>query len=379
MKHGAAADFTRVLRTHEGEDLATVPHTPDPTLGPIPEPDRTDAHAASVPVGLVPRFPDLSNETGVVLYTPTMGGLGAHWRLMPNDAQRVGGSFPRGGSRPLPVLRLLRLCPTGGTVPMAEVDLTGVAREGVGDYTFPVDAGQGRYYAELGLTMADGAWLMLARSNELDLVFRTGIDLSRLDAVKPHLPGPSAVLTPPPPAAIDTPADLEPALALYPPGPLTRDFPLAIPPAAVSVGTDLPVPSLGLPEDAFLAGLPGPEFRQGPLEGRPFRRRGSGVPAGPPIQPPAAIPINTEAVRLAPIPPLTYGQPPGDVAGILVEAELRITGQAPPGSLIDLFGHPYRIGPGGRFQLVLRVDDPSLLRRALDLNPPPELTVQRDD
>lgn len=318
-------------------------------------------------------------KTGVVLYTKAMGGLGAHWRLMPDDAKRAGGSFPRGGDRPLPVLRLLRLCPTGGAVPVVDVELIGVAREGGGDCTFPVAVDQGRYHAELGLTTADGAWLMLARSNELDLVPGAGIDLGRLDAVRPPMPGPSVARTPPPSAATDIPADPEPALALSPPGHLTRDFPLAIPPAAVALGTDLPVPDLGLPTDGFLAGLPGPEYRQGPMQGRPVRLRVSGALVGPPIQPPATFPINTETVRLAPISRLTYGQPPSEVAGILVEAELRITGQAPPGTLIDLFGHPYRIGPGGRFQLVLRVDDPSLLRRALELNPPPELTVQRDD
>jgi hypothetical protein len=74
-----------------------------------------------------------------------------------------------------------------------------------------------------------------------------------------------------------------------------------------------------------------------------------------------------------------YSQLPARGTGVQVDAELWITGQAPPGTQIDLFGHPYQVGPGGRFQLVLRVDDADLLRRALALHLPPELTRRRDE
>jgi hypothetical protein len=88
----------------------------------------------------------------------------------------------------------------------------------------------------------------------------------------------------------------------------------------------------------------------------------------------AAGPVLTEALAA-----LKYGQPPVRPGGLALEVELRITGQAAPGSLIDLFGFPYRVGPGGRFQLRLAVFDPALIARALVLNPPPELAMVRED
>jgi hypothetical protein len=80
----------------------------------------------------------------------------------------------------------------------------------------------------------------------------------------------------------------------------------------------------------------------------------------------------------AAIPPLVYESPPQWAEGLELEAQLRIHGRAAPGSEIDLFGHPFRVGPGGRFLLTLKVEDPQLLRRALDLAPPPELALRRD-
>jgi len=40
-----------------------------------------------------------------------------------------------------------------------------------------------------------------------------------------------------------------------------------------------------------------------------------------------------------------------------LSAELIISGHAPPGTLLDLGGHPYRVGPGGRFQLRIPVPE----------------------
>jgi hypothetical protein len=67
------------------------------------------------------------------------------------------------------------------------------------------------------------------------------------------------------------------------------------------------------------------------------------------------------------------------VNGLELQAELRLTGRARPGSIIDLFGFRYRVGPGGRFQMLLPVTDPELLRRALEAAPPAELTRSRED
>lgn len=318
-----------------GEDLGKVSISPTLSPGTVEESDQADALLASAAVGLRPPLPVPSNETSVVLDRNALGVLCAHWRLMSNDAARAGASFPRGGGQPLPVLRLIRIHPAGDSERVAEVALAGVARAGAGDSTFPVSSDQGRYCAELGLTRGDGAWLMLARSNELHQMSRAGAERAETH----QIPGPPAVRMPRPLPQTPSITDPEPALALHPPGHLDRVFPLAAP---------------------------------------PVRLRHPGEPAVPPVQTVPTGPITTDVIQVAPITQLAYGQPPGGVEGILVEAELRITGQAPPGSLIDLYGYPYRIGAGGRFQLVLRIDDPTLLRRALELHPPPELTLTRD-
>lgn len=115
----------------------------------------------------------------------------------------------------------------------------------------------------------------------------------------------------------------------------------------------------------------------------------STVPAPVPAPASAAMPDPALAVPLARdgietsgttrIPVLVYGCPAPTETHLVIEAELRISGRAAPNSVIDLFGHTYRVGPGGRFQLALRVDDPDLLRRALAQHPPPELTCSRED
>lgn len=79
------------------------------------------------------------------------------------------------------------------------------------------------------------------------------------------------------------------------------------------------------------------------------------------------------------LPVLEYGRALERNAGVRVEARLCIQGSAPPNSDIDLFGHPYRVGPGGRFQLELVVDDRDLLRAALAKHPPPQLGLQREE
>ncbi|MFD2110660.1 hypothetical protein [Thiorhodococcus fuscus] len=87
----------------------------------------------------------------------------------------------------------------------------------------------------------------------------------------------------------------------------------------------------------------------------------------------------SETDRAFKIPRLDYGQPASRGTQLLLEAELRIQGWAAPNSEVDLFGHRYLVGPGGRFQFLVKVDDPDLLRRALDLQPPPELSRSRED
>ncbi len=184
---------------------------------------------------------------------------------------------------------------------------------------------------------------------------------------KHQTPGPSGLVT------IDDP---EPALAV-PRGPLVEVFPLV---TVTGMDPAVTAPALGGAAAVGappLMGLAGPlGLMQRALAGRPLRLPTPGDPGAPASAPPPPVP--TDPVTFAPVAPLVYGHPASVVAGLKIEAELRITGEAAPGSLIDLFGHPFRVGRGGRFQLMVRVDDPALLRQALALNPPPELALTRD-
>lgn len=48
-----------------------------------------------------------------------------------------------------------------------------------------------------------------------------------------------------------------------------------------------------------------------------------------------------------------------------IQGELRVFGRAAPGSLLDLGGHPFRVGSGGRFSFRVALDDPELLAALL--------------
>jgi hypothetical protein len=377
--------------------------------GPCPS-----AAEADVTADLAPHFPGEERGTGVVLYGAARGVLRVQWRVEPDTLEQVVGSFPVGGARPTLVLRLRRLRPDGGSDQLDEVRLAAVARSGSGFREFSVPLDHGRYRAELGLINGDGGWLMLARSNDLDNVAQVGVDLTHLAAAAPRA---AVRTTPPAPIALDTaeaagePADQRPTDAR--PVPI---FPLALrliaehtghsPPGAGSIPPTAPaspapvaplapgVPTasadalrddatLGLTLNSVAQGLPAPQEMRAPgADGG-----GADAPEYPPlpVRPvfpellTAAEPAAAESVTYGPIAPLSYGQAPVRTMGVQILAELRISGQAAPGSAIDLFGHPYRVGPGGRFQLVVLVDDPELLRRALALHPPPELREQRDD
>ncbi|AUB83263.1 hypothetical protein [Candidatus Thiodictyon syntrophicum] len=190
-----------------------------------------------------------------------------------------------------------------------------------------------------------------------------------------HGPAPSVALDAAPGAVQGESAGLQLMLGLLPLAP-ELTLPLAPIPAARH-------------QDGWTPPTSAPGPRQPALEGRPLRLPAPGEPAeGPDLPaaaPPGALdlgpagPAQPAPVFMAPGWSLTYEQAPLRRTGLELEAQLRITGQAAPGTLVDLFGHPFRVGPGGRFQLVVRVDDPSLLRMALFLNPPPELTLTRDD
>lgn len=264
----------------------------------------------------------------MVLFEGAAGELRTHWSLRANDAVSAAAGFPASGGRPAPVLRLRRLRADGGSDPVQEVRLRPEGLAGEGEMAFAVGRDYGRFEAELGLINQDGGWLALARSNRLERAASIGLDLSGLGRARRRPPRVGRGST----TAVAAPQDPPP-----------RDPVVPVPVGAVAVADPAP----GEAGDQALA--------------IPTARDG----------------IETSATTRIPL--LVYGCPASPGTGLVIEAELRISGRAAPNSEIDLFGHRYRIGPGGRFQLQLRVDDPDLLRRALAQHPPPELGCSRED
>jgi len=390
---------------------------------------------------LAPIFPVDESGTGVVLYVGSPGLMHVHWYLDRDDFEQAAASFPVNGRRPAAVLRLHRERLGGGADLVDEHPLDAGARAGSGETGFGVPINHGLYRAELGLTDGGGGWLMLARSNRHYNAVGVGLDLPILarDANLDQGSDPasefarveteSASEEVPPDGARTGETLAEPALSPGAPGPIDSNFPIAPlsgsqwTAAAPGTGpvaqwrdqgwagsmtgagattTDLmaqfpvcvdggalrgprvsallsavPVQSLV----QALAAAPGPTRLPGttatPGSGADLDARAEGVAPG------GGDGVVGAATGMSPgigvrIEPLTYERPPERVRGLEIEAELRIHGRAEPNSTIDLFGFSYRVGPGGRFVLELRVEDPDLLRRALEAAPPPELFSGRD-
>ncbi|MFB1490278.1 MULTISPECIES: hypothetical protein [unclassified Thiocapsa] len=344
-------------------------------------------------------------------------GLCAFWHLSGDDVIPAAAGFRRDGPKPVPVLRLRRLHADVAT-PVKEMTLQLRGPGGHGEQVFSVDPGPARYDAELGLSDASGGWVMLARANAIDHGARVDVRLEQRahpaasPQVQPETPPFAGTAT-----AVQTlPAAHPPRLASAPlpavdaveTAPGIRAVDILAKNRAMSV---LKAPRVVADADAMRQ-YESPSFASD--SGAPrwtdavsaIPREGMTAPEAPvpitsPRPPPAREERGAKALcertpspvagggwggeeeRVSPEPapraepngtrsptaPMRYGQPsPGGAE--LIEAELRVNGCAAPGAMIDLFGKPYRVGPGGRFQLVIRVDDPELIQRAFELNPP---------
>ena len=373
---------------------AAVPRL-DLTLAPAPGP----APAASP---LAPVFPLEDRGTGLVLYGGQPGGMSIHWRLERTDFERVAVSFPPSGGAPTAVVRLRRDRPLGGSEQVQEMPLGPGVRDGSGERLVRMQTDHALYHAELGLTNAHGGWLMLARSNGLYNAVGIGLDLRRLPkggaeiglgrgvtggdvpaVLEPAFPAGPAGIRPPesPIEAASGEGWIDPALDGGAGTALAPEFPL-VPWASGQVSASQVASAV--PQSVGVGRAQGPEIpggegggpvaagsaQLGAGAGGTGRESGGGLAAS----------WESAPTRIGvPLEPLTYERPPERVNGLELEAELRLTGRARPGSIIDLFGFRYRVGPGGRFQMLLPVTDPVLLRRALEAAPPAELTRSRED
>lgn len=273
-----------------------------------------------------------------------------------------GAGFPVDAGRPEAVLRLRRLRAEGGSETAQEIRLRLQGVGGEGDAGFRIDGDFSAFEAELGLSSETGGWLLLARSNRLQQA--TGIGLEALDGLRRPMPpaASSRRLLPPSLSGVD--AVSGEALRA------DRGCQVASSLSPLQGASDAH-PELGEPHvldsserTALGSRMAGGEAGATPALSVQMQPSGEGDRNA------TLAPIERSA--------LVYGEPSPTTAGLVVEAELHIRGWAPPNSEIDLFGHPYRVGPGGGFQLVLKVDDAELLKRALDLHLPPEMGGRRE-
>jgi len=324
---------------------------------------------ATPEVALVPIFPQVTDKTRVVLYAGAPGEIRAHWNLRANDVASYGAGFPIDGGDPAAVLRLHRLRHDGSLERTREIRLRLAGVGGSGDAGFGVGGDGANFEAELGLMNAGGGWLLLARSNRIQHAASIGLGCLEREARGASWRAPTRAPTGYPPAPF---AGMHSEVAV---GPDARERAAdARPNLAETLPSRDGIAGAGMArEHAPETALPGALERG--LEDRgvsPFPSPDIAASAG-------AVSDQSGILAASRIPTLRYGKPASSGTELVIEAELRIHGWATPNTVIDLFGHLYPVGPGGRFQFVLTVDDPDLLRSALARHPPPELKRQRND
>lgn len=365
-------------------------------------------------------FPDTATGTRLVLYQTGDGAVDLRWHIDPADIAHARAAF--GGAEAHAVLRLHRISAGGEDRLMADADIgTDADAEGGLAHYARTDA-EGLLQAEIGLASKDGGWLLVARSNGLPVAAPVGVAFLREQG---EAPGPAAAAGGTPGAAAGddavTPDAAEPpeALRLQPEFPLVEPVlsPLAdagmAPGAAAEAGTAAwaaagagNTPGTGPLTGGPPAGGP-PGEQQGGQQGggqvgdggrdRAGHRgevagageTGMSIGFGPaglaarllgeaggeprPEPPPGGVvprltgrpggPAEAPAADRSP----AAGSGPLRVAAgeATLSAELVVHGSAPPDTLLDLGGHAYRVGPGGRFLLRIPIRDREVIMRVL--------------
>lgn len=377
---------------------------PTPTLGGDPvAPDDLTLSGADDAGLQAAGFPDTVQDAHLVLYPSTGGGVELRWHLDATALAHARGAFGDDHDAPSPVLRLRQLGGEegGGGASRVIADAPLEDRHMVADGLARCSAGAatGLLQAEIGLSTAAGGWVLVARSNRLQAIGPVGAPFLR--AAGPPAVAAAAELAPstepePRPAPIVPPSAMP--QPLKPLGRLIPDFPLVQPPpsAALEAGSAMSLDSVAAAAHDDGAGHISPS-----ASGR-FDR--SLVPLGPLISEAASalvpalgsalaeISLGESDLSAAATPSSVPDQPSGDAhtapSGALpadslpvpgsgplrrfsvgtaseISAELLVHGSAAPGMLLDLGGHPYRVGAGGRFAFRIPLHDWELIMRLL--------------
>lgn len=380
----------------------------DPVLGP----DPTLSGLGPGPADGAGGFPNTASGTHLVLYQTEDGAVDLRWHLDPADIAHARAAF--GGADAHAVLRLYHLDGHGEDRLMADADLGSDTDAEGGLAHYAGAAAQGLLQAEIGLASAEGGWLLIARSNGLPAAAPVGAAVLRGRA--------------PAPAASPAAADSESADAQTAPAATGSGSAAEVPGTPLRLEPEFPLVEPELSALAATTVAPGEAYAAAPAEkpdsdpasaaaaaaGMHADKRaaiGTGPPAGPAAaavggidaslgpagyaarppglaagQSPPQPPPGGVVPRLTQRPPRTPGQPdpppeqgpwqqappmPGSgpirpAAGeATLTAELVVHGSAPPNTLLDLGGHAYRVGPGGRFQLRIPIREREVIMRVL--------------
>ncbi|WP_058553350.1 hypothetical protein [Thiohalocapsa sp. ML1] len=350
------------------------------------DPSLDDAHAEGP-------FPDTAAGTSLVLYQTEGGAVDLRWRIDPADIAHARAAFA--GAEARPVLRLHRSGRDGADQVIANAELGDDAAAQGGLAHYDGTGGDGLLRAEIGLAGDSGGWMLIARSNGLPAAVPVGVEFLHADAAVPSAPeaAPAAQDDQALPAA--DAAGQPTAAQTKAPAPvwgLAAEFPLVEPvlsllaeiaalggtlavdadaatqalptsPAALHLGLDIGTaaavssPAEGLPPGALRAPEEPPPGGVVPrLRQRPAAVAARVGPAGGPAAPAAGPVAGSGPLR----------RPDADAS---LHAELVVHGSAPPGTVLDLGGHAYQVGPGGRFVLRIPIREPGLVQRVLGALP----------
>ncbi len=291
-------------------------------------------------------------------------------------------------------MRLRRLNGEGASRIIADAPLDDRHLAADGFASCAADTAEGLLEAEIGLCTAAGGWALVARSNRLQAITSTGVPFLR-DSASPS-PAPAAVVTDPARMPVSVATALpsqraDSAATAFPLVPQVRQ-----PKPELDGGIDSRQPSAEMPTVMPQVRGGGGEFSlaaDGRLESHALMVSSGEAPwstepsdfapsaepnpspsPGAALEPSITPSIGSSAAPSRPAagsgPMLAFRADAGGEIG----AELLVHGSAAPGSLLDLGGHSYRVGAGGRFSFRVPLTDRDLIMRLLAMLP--ELLVE---
>jgi hypothetical protein len=375
--------------------------------GETPSP-ATDPSLAAGGGGAGGAFPDTASGTRLVLYQTRDGAVDLRWHIDPADIAHARAAF--GGAEAHAVLRLHSLGARGAERLMADAELGSDADAEGGLAHYPRTVADGRLLAEIGLASDDGGWLLVARSNGLPVAAPVGVDFLHGDARRAGTAAAGAGASSAASVGESVAPDAMPpaeALSLQPEFPLVEPelsalarsgaTPVAADDAApAAAGAAVPAtgsapsgaslidtmgqsPGGDRGEPRGVTGADAPRATRAAAVGAdkslgPAGRRLGDAGAGPAPEPPpgGVVPRLTQRLHRPaqasdPGPARAAGSGPVCPAAgeATLSAELLVQGSAPPNTLLDLGGHAYRVGPGGRFLLRIPIREREIIMRVL--------------